>query len=304
MKPKILLICITIMISSICSAQSYLQYFDGADTTEWGSLFMEIDSNTTNIWQIAMPSKTIFDSSATYPNAIITDSINYYPANNSSSFTMDIPLEDFGWGILALQWSQKLDMDSGFDGGLIEFSTDEGLSWESVFNNEYVYNFYGYEEENFDTLTTGDFAFSGTDSTWKNIWLCFETSWLDWEESLSFRFTLKTDSVEGNKEGWVMDNFSAYITVIHTVNEETQEEYMLVGPNPSNGRIEINTKKNNEYHIIERIEVLNSNGAIVKEYGVSPVKFAIDISDQPDGIYFIKIKTNIKEEVFKIVKQH
>ena len=301
MKTKIIAGLIGLIIPFLGHSQTYSQYFDGADTSVWNSLFVKIDTSTSNIWQIGAPQKIIFDSAATLPLAMITDTLNYYPPNDTSSFSFGIDPQWFGWGILALQWKQKLDMDSNFDGGIIEFSSDTGNTWQNVFNNPYVYNFYGFDIENQDTLNSGEYAFSGTDSTWKDIWLCFDISWLSFSDSLMFRFTLKSDSVDNNKEGWIIDNLLAHITIIHTVNEIEQEEYMTASPNPTTGRVDIATKKLDEFHIIEKMELVNIEGKVVQQWGVSPTKFYVNIGNHPNGIYFLNVKTNIKSETFKIV---
>jgi len=301
MKTKIIVGLIGLISPLLGYSQTYSQYFDGADTSAFNSILIDIDSDTSNVWQIGPPQKIIFDSAATQPNVIVTDTINYYPINNTSSFSFGIDPSGFGWGILALQWKQKLNFDSGFDGGIIEFSTDTGNSWQNVFNNPYVYNFYGFDLANQDTLTTGDYAFSGTDSTWKDIWLCFDISWLIFSDSLIFRYTLKSDSIDNNKEGWMIDNLLAHITIIHTVNEVEQEEYLKVYPNLTSGAVNIQARKIDEFHIIEKMELINVEGKIVAEFGISPTKFSIDIGNQPNGIYFLKIKTNLKTETFRLV---
>ncbi|NOX46239.1 MAG: T9SS type A sorting domain-containing protein [Chlorobi bacterium] len=285
-------------------AQTYSQYFDGADTSALNSIFVVIDTAASNVWQIGPPQKIIFDTAATQPNAILTDTVDNYPVNNNSSFSFGIDPQLFGWGILALQWNQKLDLESGHDGGYVEFTTDGGDTWESAFNNPYVYNFYGFDLENQDTLMNGDVAFSGVDSTWKDIWLCLDLSWLSYGDSLIFRYTLKSDSIENNREGWMMDNFIAHLTIIHTIIEPVQKEYLIVYPNPTNGRIDINARKIDGFHIIEKMELFDVAGSLVQEFGVSPTKFSIDIGDHPNGVYFLKIKTNLQTETFRIVLSH
>jgi hypothetical protein len=242
----------------------------------------------------------IFDSAATVPNAILTDTANYYPINNASSFQYTI-VPWTNWGILAIQWKQKLDMDDGFDGGVIEFSVDSGNTWQNAFNNPNVYNFYGYDTSNVDTIQNGSMAFTGTDSTWKDIWLCYDMTWLNWNDSIMVRHTFLSDSTDNNKEGWLIDNMLAHITIIHTVNEIKQEEYMAITPNPTSGRVNITTKKIDEPHIIEKIELVNIEGRVVQQWGVSPTKFYVDIGNHPNGIYFLNVKTNIQSETFKIV---
>ncbi len=303
MNIKNLLFIFFLLCPFLGQSQYLSQYFDGADTLEWNSVFIEIDTSSSNVWQIGMPSKTLFSSALSIPNAILTDTLNFYPLNNNSSFSFYLPTEDFGWGILAIQWMQKIDLESGMDGGIIEFSNDSGMSWANAFNNPFVYSFYGFDEANADTLVSGDLAFSGTDTIWRDIWLCFDVSWLNWGDNLSIRYRLQSDSVESNSEGWMIDNMMVHPTFVHTMNEVDQAEYMTINPNPTTGKIEINTRKNADYHIIESIQLINSNGESVKEYGVSPTKFTIDIGDQANGVYILKVKTNLQYEFFKVILQ-
>jgi hypothetical protein len=303
MKTIILTVFVILIIPFSPKSQTYSQYFDGADTSAWNSLIIQPDTSVFNVWQAGPPQKAIFDSAATLPNAMVTDTINFYPPNNLSRFSFTINSEWFGWGILALQWKQKLDMDHDFDGGIIEFTTDMGDTWQNVFNNPYVYAFYGYDTANVDLLQSGDYAFSGTDEEWKDIWLCFDVSWLSYYDTLTFRYTLMSDGSDNQREGWMIDNMIAHLTIIHTVDDAEQEEYMMVKPNPTTGKIDIQTKKRDDFHIIEQIDVMDMNGRMVKQYKICPTKFSINLADQPNGIYFLRIKTNIQTETFNVILQ-
>ncbi|MCB0807097.1 MAG: T9SS type A sorting domain-containing protein [Bacteroidales bacterium] len=303
MKSKIitLFLLVTCGLTGI-SQPTFTQYFDGADTSAYNSILVEIDNAPGNIWQIGMPQKAIFNSAATIPNAMITDTTHFYPASNTSRFRARIINDWVFFGVLAFQWMQKLDMDSDHDGGIIEFSTDGGDSWQNAFNNPYVYNFYGWDPVNQDTLTNGEYAFSGTDTTWKNIWLCFDLSWMSlFPDTINVRYTFTSDSIDNEREGWMIDNMMAHITIIHTVDETEPGDYMTISPNPTTGRINIETQKLDKFHIIEKIELIDMAGKVVKRWGTSPTKFYIDISDQPEGSYILKVKTNIKTETFRVV---
>ncbi len=300
-KTKLLAVIVAAIVPLMGYSQTYHQYFDGADTSSYYSIFMQLDTSSTNVWQIGPPNKLIFDSAATAPNALVTDTLLSYPTNSFSSFTYDIPNNGFPMGIMAIQWIQKLDMDPGMDGGLVEYSRDKGQTWINAFNSPEVYNFYGFDSINVDTLPNGEMGFTGTDSTWKDIWLCFDYSWLNNYDSVLIRHTLVSDSVDQNREGWIMDNFLVHITMIHTVNEVDTKEYMTVGPNPTQGRVELVTKKREGYHVIENMELVNAEGKVVQNWGLSPTKYFIDISNQPNGIYFLRVKTNIQTETFKII---
>jgi len=305
MKQVLLLSFFSLLFSSVSFSQYFNQYFEGADTSYNNSVIIHLDTSTSNIWQIGPPQKTIFNSASTFPNALVTDTINNYPINNVSSFTFGINKDTYNFGgIMAIQWIQKLDLDDSLDGGYIEYSLDTGNTWINVFNDPYVYNFYGFNQQNFDTLINGDFAFSGKDTLWKDVWLCYDFSWLSLSDTLTFRFTLKSDSIDNNREGWLIDNFNVHPTWFHTINEKEQNDYIVVYPNPSSGVINVQAKKLKDFHIIEKMTVTDLSGKIVRSYEMVPTKYKIDLHDQPNGVYFINIKTNIKEEKFKVILQH
>jgi Secretion system C-terminal sorting domain len=287
---------------SSAQAQTQYQFFDGADTVYSNSVNIEIDTNSSNIWQIGPPQKTFYNSAASQPNVIVTDTINNYPINNVSSFHIKIENNLGWWGIYALQWVQKLDMDSDHDGGIIEFTTDDGLTWQNVFNNPMVYNFYGFSPANTDTLDNGEFAFSGRDTSWKNIWLCFDVSWMtQLPDTITLRFTFKSDSINNAREGWIIDDFISHPTFIHTIQEAKSDQYITVYPNPSNGIVNIETEKKMEFHLIETMELINAKGEVVERWKNIPTKYWFDSKKYATGFYLLKIKTNFKSETIPLV---
>ncbi len=292
-----------VLVVQFGQAQQFYQYFDGADTNTNNSLIIEIDADSSNVWQIGPPQKTIFDNASTLPNAIVTDTVNSYPPNNFSRFQFEFENQGFA-NIVAIRWMQKLDLEANADGGIIEMSVNNGATWSSAFDNPNVYNLYGYDSSNVDTLQNGTIAFTGTDSTWKDIWLCYDANW--WNSITSvvkFRFTLISDSTESSQDGWMIDNLVVSPTITHTINEKETDAYMHIYPTQTDGRVFIETKKLQQYHIIENIEVLNSSGQVVKSYGISPIKYFLNLNDLADGVYIIKVKTNVKTVTERIVLQ-
>lgn len=297
------------IIQNVAQGQYYTQYFDGEDTlcsqTEfYASICVEIEDAPENIWQIGVPQKTYFDSPATVPNVIITDTVNHYPPNNTSSFQFYIAPNNFTpWGILAIQWKQKIDFQNGADGGLVEFSTDHGNTWHSAFNNPFVYNFYGYEDMNENSFGDGQYGFTGLDTVWRDIWLCYDFSW-SLHDTIYVRMTLVSDSEESPNEGWIIDNLMAHITWVHTVEEFELDSYMTIFPSPTSDFIFIETQKIQEYHIIEQLTLVNSVGQIVDEWFRVPTKFFIDAKKYPNGTYFITAQTNKKTVTTSVVINH
>lgn len=285
-------------------AQQYSHYFDKDTIPGREGIHFILDTTAANVWQIGKPSKTIFDSAATLPNALMTDTLNTYPGNSNSSFILTYHTADFTGGITALQWVQKLDLEYKKDGGIIELSLDTGQSWKNVFTDPNIYNFYGFDTNNVDTLPNGQVGFTGTDSTWKNVWLCFDSYWLNQAtDSMLVRYTLVSDGNDTKQEGWMIDNYLAHITWIHTITEEEQKAYLKVFPNPTNGRVYIKAKRMEGEHIIEEMQLINQQGAIVQEFGMSPTKFFIDIGHHPAGMYKLRVKTNKRVELVDISLQ-
>ncbi|MFM9985797.1 MAG: T9SS type A sorting domain-containing protein [Flavobacteriales bacterium] len=295
--------------SSPCSAQYFTQYFDGADTADYNSIFINIDTTGGNLWQIGPPQKNIFDSPATSPNVIVTDTINFYPDSDTSSFVGTVPLQDFGWGIFALQWTQKLDMDDNHDGGTISFSFDS-LEWQQVFDDPDVYNFYGYQSNNEDVFGDNQYGFTGTDTTWRDLWLCFDLSWFQVNtDTVFFKFTFMSDTIPSDPseilhEGWMIDNMIAHQTFQHTLAETEQTEYLKCYPNPSNDRLMIEAKKLQEFHIIEKMELINSLGQVVDSWMNIPTKYFIRTQEYENGHYLLRIQTNIKTETIPVIINH
>jgi hypothetical protein len=302
MKKLLLQTLLCFLIIAPAKAQfDYYQYFDGADTSILNSVFIDIDPDTNNVWQIGPPQKTIFNAASSVPNVIVTDTINPIPLNNTSRFSFTLDNGNFSQGVLAIQWKQKLDMDPGREGGIIEYSLDSGQTWLNVFNNPFVYSFYGYNQANTDTIdATNEFAFSGRDTTWRDIWLCFFYNVQMQQDTISLRYTLKTDSINDVREGWMIDNLSAHITILHTAKGGQQVDNILAFPNATTGIVNIETTQLANTQFIEEVYLFSTNGQLIKTYAVNSANATLNLSDQPRGTYYLKVKSNLMTETFVI----
>lgn len=75
--------------------------------------YLYIDSSSTNLWQIGIPDKTIFDSAYSKPYAMITDTINNYTLNNHSNFIVKLEPESIEFnGNTIINFWHKFDTDS------------------------------------------------------------------------------------------------------------------------------------------------------------------------------------------------
>ncbi|MCA6364506.1 MAG: T9SS type A sorting domain-containing protein [Bacteroidetes bacterium] len=295
MKKLQLLFTTNLTVFSLAAQITATQYFDGSDIQP---AVYTLDSG--NVWQVGAPQKTLFNAPASTPNVLITDTVNACAVNANASVVF--PLNQFPpIGIMAMQWKQKFDLDSAADFAFVEYTIDNGVTWQNCFNNPYVYNFYGYDSS---TVDTSQLAFTGRDTSWRDVWLCFDAAYLiPYTTTFQTRFRIVTDSVSNNREGWMIDNYNQHLTIFHTAGKDNQPEYLRVYPTPSTGIVNIEAQKLQEYHIIEGIEVISADGKLLKQYGVSPTKFWIDLSAYPNGTYYLRVITNKKTETHKVILQ-
>lgn len=297
MKKIFTLAFIILCILSKAQQLSYTHDFEAQN-----QLTISIGTNTDNIWQIGKPNKALFSGANSQPNALITDTVNKYSINNVSSFTMAIPLITVtcGWCPFALQWTQKLDMEQGKDGGTVEFSMNN-QTWYSAFSTSSSYQFYGYMPANVSTITTNETAFTGTDNTWRSLWLCVHVPMTTSNDTIWVRFTFKSDAVQTNQEGWVIDNFYAHSTMAHPIKENSLDADLTVYPNTTNGMVNIEAKKHRPDLKIDNILLVDINGKIIEDYGSTFSKVVIDMSKHPTGTYYFTIRIGKKVESYKVI---
>ncbi len=304
---KTLLFTFLLLWGYSVNAQTYFQYFDGADTIPSSSVIFYMDSlDSNNLWQIGEPQKTLFNNAYSIPNVLVTDTLYPYPTNDTSRVYANVEAPQKWFGIWAFQWEQMIDFGDG-DGGIVEFSVDDGTTWENAFNSPYVYNFFGYNQQNYG-IVGGDEGFVGTDTNWQNIWICFDVSWLgSMQYDLKMRYTFISDSVGGvavPNDGWMIDNVVSEQTWVHTINEIKPNDYMEVYPNPADDRINIVTEKKTEFHIIEQLSLYDMNGRRVRHFEYVPTKFFVDVADLPEGNYILEVQTNFEKRSFDVIVQH
>ncbi len=287
---KLILLLLIAFSPLFAKSQMYTQYFDGADTNAYNAVIIKKDSSS--LWQIGKPQKMIFDSAATNPNALLTDTINSYPPNDTSMFSFRLRKFQFNLAIVAVRWKQKIDMQKKHAGGIIEFSSDTGKTWKNVFNSPEVYKFYGYDTlANRDTLN-GIYTISGTDTTWRDVWLCFEGSYLRSMDSFIIRYTFISDTSTNTGEGWMIDNIIVHPTYYHTVKNTTEAQALKVYPTATTGIVNVEIDKRDTEQQVKNVMLINRDGKILEQYIQDTHKLVMDIGNYPAGLYYVKVTTN------------
>ncbi|MCK4661597.1 MAG: T9SS type A sorting domain-containing protein [Bacteroidales bacterium] len=291
---KKIAVIIFIINSSISLAQVYCgyiaipqyMYFDNNDEN-W-EYFLEVDTINypNNIWQIGRPLKTIIDSAYSSPNAIITDTNNTYPTNNTSVFIIK-HVDQGGYSSphsAEFAGYYKVNSDSLNDYGLIEFSHDNGTTWINIISDT-IYDQYIYWHTPKPNLT-------GNSNGWKNFFvdlamlgLAFE---IDFNDTILLKFSFISDAVHDSLDGLVFDNFE-FCDGTEGIDELGYKNFSsTVFPNPSNGQVTIEFE--NPTLSVFNLEIFDGYGRLVKSINhLNKDYIKIDLIELQAGIYYYSI---------------
>jgi hypothetical protein len=162
-----------------------------------------IDTAGGNSWTVGAPDKSVFTTAYSPSNVIVTDTLDSYPVNDTSSFIIT-HLASGGWdygypGIIIEGW-YNVDSDTLTDYGYLEFSHDLGLTWyslDSANNHGCCFS----EPELIPTLT-------GRSDGWEMFRYCIcQPDTVGYEDTIYYRFTFISDNVNTSKDGLMFDNF-------------------------------------------------------------------------------------------------
>lgn len=272
-------------IYSTAYTSSQYRFFDLNNRDTVDTYFYFDSTQTNNIWQLGEPSKTIFDSAYSTPLAILTDTLNPYPNGNISSFEFVVKTDDWTY----ISFWHKFNSDSLMDGGIIEASYDNGASWTNAVNIPLFNLTNFYSSSSIISSNSNKPGFTGN-FDWKKSTISYPSSF----SYIRFRFTFTTDSINNNKEGWMIDNFE-FQCVGTGIDEIGTNSHIRIFPNPTSNFISIQTENNIKFKSAEIKDVL---GKIILTTNNS----TIDLSKHEAGIYFVEVTTDKGKYVKRIIR--
>ena len=253
-------ITLLIILASFTVAKGqWNQYCTGFENPD---SFMKID--TLGIWKIGHPSKTVFNTNIEGSKSIMTDTLNPYPINDTSSFEITIHLINFlaEVNFIDVELTHRFDTDSLLDNCLINYSIDGGNTWFNMLSDTldlYQNSHYFYSSS---TYIYGNMPITGNSQDWvvstfrKDIWQNWLMPYID---SVIIKFTFISDSIQTNKDGWQIDHLCITETHYGIIKElPTLYNFASVYPNPA--KQELTLKFDNSFHQLFDLTIYNSYG--------------------------------------------
>jgi hypothetical protein len=255
--------------------------FDLGDTLWQHAIYIDTIHYHHNLWQVGKPHKTIFDSALSLPNAIVTDTLNPYPSNDTSVFLITFPGNASGYWADLFSFYYEINIDSS-SVTKIEFSSDSGSSWINLHDSIP----YGFGYIPLLSTTPGWHYWSislggGMDSYFHN-------------DSLKIKFTFISDNGTLGRDGWMMDDFEV---IYEREGVPTIENNKLVNIYPNPVATTLTISSTNE---ITTVAISNLLGQTIYSNDFNADKVQIDVAYLPAGVYQLKINDT---EVRKFVKQ-
>lgn len=288
---KIFLILSIFYVNNIFSQQPCVNFCLSFDDTLCHTHLVIDTANTANIWQIGRPQKPLFDSipSNFSPKAIITDTVNYYPINNNSVFTI-WTIADMGdyYGFRSFFGMYNVQTDSLNDYGSIEISPDNGTTWINLLDTAYSASFVWYGSQ---PVLTGN----------SNGWQSFEVLLTDLGstfniqigDTLKYRFTFKSDAVSENLGGLMFDYLCFHDFVEGVTETRFKNIKSNVYPNPSNNTFTIDfDNPNSDTYEISVYDIHSK--LVFSQDNIVDNRFILNAQLLKQGTYYFKL-TNIKD---------
>ncbi|MFH0893937.1 MAG: T9SS type A sorting domain-containing protein [Bacteroidota bacterium] len=265
-----------ILSVSITMGRTNVECINFESTNVYNKLIIDTLTNPDNIWQIGSPQKNIFTAAYSSPNVIVTDTLNPYPVNDTSSFIIMhevyVPAAMLGTRVSGRYW---VNTDTLSDYGKIDVSTDNGNSWVDILSGDPLIN-----------TSIGCYnppSLTGNSGTWNeftfNLYNLFQYN----GDTVLIRFTFISDGIQTNKDGIMFDDIWIEDGTEGVSDFGNSGFGLEVFPNPASTRISITAPSKSQ------IEIFNIEGQCMMKTISENNTTNLDISGFAPGMYFVKV---------------
>ncbi|MBV6460775.1 MAG: hypothetical protein HJHJAOHD_00890 [Flavobacteriales bacterium] len=271
------------------AAQGQWNYHINFDDNTWlDRFYFDTLQNPNCKWQIGKPSKPVFSSAYSQPNALLTDTVNPLPANDTSVFYLKHERDNINlsFHVFRLKFWYRMDGDSS-DFGTIEISPDTGNTWINVLTQDTTF------EMDWTSLKP---SLKGS----TNAWQFFSLDMTDWAsgfgtfpiamtaDTILFRFTYITDSSSTPHDGWMIDDFNLEDWA-SGIEEFSKSNILHIFPNPCTQIFTLQIKE--AFFTQGKLILKNILGETCLQQSIKGTQHTIETENLPAGIYILEVHT-------------
>jgi hypothetical protein len=295
---KFILICVFLIFNTFVYPQHTDIYFTNFNQPNSESASVYIDSSHhNNIWQAGNPKKYFFRlNHPTDTTSMVTLLTKPYPPSNTSIFTVVFKPDLLPENIehFSLRFSYQIDTDTLSDIGYVEVSPDMGVTWDNLSSSHSKYVIYRlFQNAEYDSFYfTGRAVFMH--NAMPNISFGIKGDFLKCN-TLMFRFTIRSDSIDTNKEGWCINEVFLFVTRgngIDNQNKDNNKDLLCYYIDDNKSLFfKLQGSEIKEYRLYD------INGKMVKESKVTASSATLSSENLPAGFYTLAV-SNMKGKVF------
>lgn len=279
----------------------FYQFHNFEDTTFSAQIYSDTLSNPNSLWQVGEPSKTVFSSAYSANKAILTDTVNAYPINDTSSFIIWHEAQSGfseGYTDAHLNGYYWVNSDSLNDFGKIEFSYDHGASWILISDDTTAYLGWGGTVQYWPQVWNT--SFTGNSNGWQEFHINMSENVLDSlpinsGDTVMFKFSFISDGTFDGLDGLMFDNIEVIDWFAFGIDELGTKDLVLY-PNPTNDVIYLENNVVN--YTTGTVTIINELGQVVltKLYSDEAL-IQVDCSKLSKGTYTLMVSGEHQEIV-------
>ena len=261
---------------------------------------IKVDTSVAHLWQMGGTLKTGFISGSTREYGIMTDTLHPYPSNANDYFSLQLsPEPNYQINI----W-HRFVTDSFHAGGVVEFSTDSGVTWMSFLSCTGMV--YTTGTSHINNLFSGDYAFTGNSGGQVETSLFVPTCvgvrttstaciFDNYYGKLFVRFRFLSDSTASSDPGWKIDSIE--VMVLHCsggVTQKSHSEQVTMTPNPTTDLLQIKSSQTENH-----VSIYNLTGRSVLSADFQNYETELSVGDLPTGLYIVRVNGTVIGKLLK-----
>lgn len=280
----------------VLSAHAQLPWDTLALSFEDSTALLNIDSiYPPGCWQIGAPSKPVFTSAFTEPNALVTDTLLPHADSTTCYAEMSTVVEDDGYYGKWLSFRHRMDMDSLLSFGWVEIQAPFDTTWYRI-GDPYNWFLYMTELSGDGTNTDSGLVFTGSNVDWTEVSVSLDCLTLLFQgdadrgggsQAPRFRFVFRSAAQPALRDGWMIDDIRLTSRICLGAVPQRTDVGLTISPVPALDHIILTwgslPKGRGVY------EIVDGRGAIVQRTTVpSAMCQELDVHDLPTGAYTVR----------------